>query len=943
MVNRLARRGGLSPGSELYGRAFENWVFHELSACQGPKGPVRRASEAENGIEIADLTVTGQSSHKSDVHPGATWGLRADDVLMQVKTCGAGRTDATRRRPRRGPDRAGRSPRLTPVRFPPDTTPIGSSMPGQRFSSVFVCLGLAFAAAGSGAARPAPAAEAPGQPGPSGGWQRQLLDRYCVTCHNGRLRTAGLALDEHDVAAVAGAPAVWETVVRKLRAGAMPPMPRPRPDAAAYERFVGWLEAELDRAAAANPDPGRTEAFHRLNRTEYHHAVRDLLDVEIDVAELLPADGASYGFDNIAGVLGVSPTLIERYLAAARKISRIAVGRPAPSATAEVFRLASDLPQDDWVAGMPFGTRGGGAFRHTFPEDADYDFRVRLARNAGDDLAVFEAPHTLEVSLDGALARTFTVGGPPPDAPRDSDEYRAWRDRQRTIDGDWAFRLPVGAGPRELRVTFVRKTAAYPETLRQPYLRPYTSITGGDTRVQPYLGSVTVTGPFAAGGGPPAEDPPSRRRIFVCRPDGDADAEAAGAACARRILSGLARRAYRRPVTAADLAVLLRFFDDGRREGGFDAGIEMALRWLLASPEFVLRVERDPAGAEPGSSYAISGLELASRLSFFLWSSIPDDELLDLAVEGRLREPDVLEGQVRRMLADERARALVTSFASQWLHLRNVPAVAPDEDRFPDVGEGLRQAMRRETELFVESVFREDRNVLDLLTADYTFVNERLARHYGMPRIYGDHFRRVPLAGEARRGLLGHASILSVTSYPNRTSPVLRGKWVLENLLGTPPALPPPDVPALEETTGSGEALSMREATERHRASPACASCHRLMDPPGFALEQFDAVGRFRTRSAANTPIDASGELPGGVRFDGAAGLRAALVRDPGRFAGTLTEKLLTYALGRGLEPYDAPAVRAIVRAAARDGYRFSSLVVGIVESAPFRMRRAES
>ena len=812
-------------------------------------------------------------------------------------------------------------------------------MPGQLSVSVLAYLGLALAAVGIGSARPALAAEAPGQPGPAGAWQRELLDRYCVTCHNGRMRTAGLALDEHDVAAVGAAPAVWETVVRKLRAGAMPPMPRPRPDAATYDRFVGWLETELDRAAAANPDPGRTEAFHRLNRTEYHHAVRDLLDLEVDVAELLPADGASYGFDNIAGVLGVSPTLLERYLAAARKISRVAVGRPAPSATAEVFRLASDLPQDDWVAGMPFGTRGGGAFRHTFPEDADYVFGVRLARSAGDNLAVFEVPHTLEVSLDGTLVRTFTAGGPPPaDTPRDSDEYRAWRDRQRTIDGDWEFRLPVGAGPRELRVTFARKTAAYPETLRQPYLRPYTSITGGDTRVQPYLGSVTVTGPFAAGGGPPAEDTPSRRRIFVCRP-----AEAGEAACARRILSGLARRAYRRPVTSADLDVLLGFFDQGRREGGFDAGIEMALRWLLASPEFVLRVERDPAGVEPGSSYAISDLELASRLSFFLWSSIPDDELLELAVAGRLRDPVVLEGQTRRMLADGRARALVTSFASQWLYLRNVPAVVPDEDRFPDVGEGLRQAMRRETELFVESVFREDRNVLDLLTADYTFVNERLARHYGMPRIYGDHFRRVRLTNEARRGLLGHASILAVTSYPNRTSPVLRGKWVLENLLGTPPALPPPDVPALEETTGSGEALSIREATERHRANPACASCHRLMDPPGFALEQFDAVGRFRTRTAANTPIDASGELPDGTRFDGAAGLRAALVRDPERFAGTLTEKLLTYALGRGLEHYDAPAVRAIVRAAARDGYRFSSLIVGIVESAPFRMRRAES
>ena len=814
-------------------------------------------------------------------------------------------------------------------------------MLGLRPVSTFVRLVLALLAAGAGGVRPA-AAEAPGQPGSDGGWQRELLDHYCVTCHNGRTRTAGLALDEHDPAAVAAAPAVWETVVRKLRAGAMPPPPRPRPDGETGRRFVAWLESELDRAAAADPDPGRTEAFHRLNRTEYHHAVRDLLDLEIDVAELLPADGASYGFDNIAGVLGVSPTLVERYLAAARRISRAAVGRPAPSATAEVFRLASDLPQDDWTAGMPFGTRGGGAFRHVFPQDAEYVFSVRLARDAGGNLAVFEEPHALEVSLDGALVRTFTAGGPPPPgAPRDGDEYRAWRDRQRNVDRDWDFRIPVGAGPRELRATFVRTTVAYPETLRQPYRRPYTSITGGDTRVQPYLGSVTVTGPFAARGGPPAEETPSRRRIFVCRPA--AGDEAGESACARRILSGLARRAWRRPVRAAEADVLLGFFDEGRREGGFDAGVEMALRWLLASPGFVLRVERDPPGAAPGAGYAVSDLELASRLSFFLWSSIPDDELLDLAEAGRLRDPAVLAAQARRMLADERARALVTSFASQWLHLRNVPAVAPDEDRFPDVGEGLRQAMRRETELFVESVFREDRSVLDLLTADYTFVNERLARHYGLPGVYGDHFRRVSLIGEARRGLLGHASILAVTSYPDRTSPVLRGKWVLENLLGTPPALPPPDVPAIEETTASGEPLSMREATERHRANPACASCHRLMDPPGFALEQFDAVGRFRTRTVAGTPVDASGELPDGVRFDGAAGLRAALVRDPERFAGALTEKLLTYALGRGLEHYDAPTVRAVVRAAARDGWRFSSLVVGIVESAPFRMRRAES
>ncbi|MXZ73076.1 MAG: DUF1592 domain-containing protein [Acidobacteria bacterium] len=793
-----------------------------------------------------------------------------------------------------------------------------------------VCLFFVPAAGAQPAAAPEP---------PDPEWQRALIQRYCLTCHNDRLETAGLTFEGLDLARVGEAPAVWETVVRKLRAGAMPPPPRPRPNAATYDRFVAWLETELDGAAAADPNPGRTEAFHRLNRTEYHHAVRDLLDLPIDVAELLPADGASYGFDNIAGVLGLSPTLLERYLAAARRISRVAVGRPAPSATAEVFRLPSDLSQDDRMPGLPFGTRGGGQFRHNFPEDGEYVIAVSLARDAGDALAAFTLEHALELSLDGELIGTFTVGEPPPDAPRDSDAYRDWRARQRNADADWEVRVPVGAGPHVLQATFVRQTYAYPETQRQPYLRPYTSITGGDTRVQPYLGSVTVTGPYAATGAPPADTTPSRQRVFSCRPEGDS-AEVARE-CARTIMARLARQAWRRPVSPDEVDSLLRFYDEGTADGGFEAGIEMALRWLLASPEFVLRVERDPPGVEPGESYAVSDLELASRLSFFLWSSLPDDELLAAAEAGRLRNPDELERQARRMLADERATALVTSFAGQWLYLRNIPAVVPDEDLFPDVGEGLRDAMLRETELFVEHVFLGDRSVLELLTADYTFVNERLARHYGIPGVYGGDFRRVALANEARRGLLGHASILSVTAYPNRTSPVLRGKWVLENLLGTPPAAPPPDVPSLEETAGDGAPLSMREATELHRAAPACASCHRLMDPPGFALEQFDAVGRFRTRTVTNQPIDATGELPDGTTFDGAAGLRDALLRRPDRFVGTLVEKLLTYALGRGVEYYDAPAVRAITRAAAAEDYRFSAIVTEIVRSLPFRMRTA--
>ena len=772
---------------------------------------------------------------------------------------------------------------------------------------------------------------------------RALLDQYCVTCHNERLRTADLALDTLDVDNVGMAPQVWESVVRKLRAGAMPPLPRPRPDAATYDAFAGWLEAELDRDAATNLNPGRTEAFHRLNRTEYHNAVRDLLDLEVDVTELLPADGASYGFDNVAGVLGVSPTLLERYLSAARKISRIAVGRPVPSAATETFRVTNDLSQDDWVEGMPFGTRGGATFRYNFPQDGEYVVRVLLARGTGGQLATFDVPHTLEVSLDNEIAQSYTVGeAPPVDAPRNSDAYRDWQARQRAVDSDWEFRLPVRAGPRDIQVTFGRRTWAYPETVREPYLRPYTA---RDTRHQPYLGQLTITGPYDANDVPPVGSTPSRQRIFVCEPT-EADSAQEQAACARDILSTLARRAYRRPATTGDIDVLFGFFEDGRAAEGFDAGIALALRWVLASPEFVLRVERDPDGLAAGTNYEITDLELASRLSFFLWSSLPDDELIDVASQGRLSDPEVLERHTRRMLDDDRASALVTNFASQWLYLRNVPAVYPDEDLFPHVGEALRQAMRRETELFVESIFRGDQSVLELLTADYTFVNGRLARHYDIPHVYGSHFRRVSLdrlPNDARRGLLGHASVLAVTSYPNRTSPVLRGKWVLENLLGTPPASPPPDVPSLEETTGEGEVLSMREATERHRANPVCASCHQLMDPPGFALEQFDAVGRFRTHTAANTPIDATGELPDGTQFDGASGLRDALASRPERFVGTLTEKLMTYALGRGLEYYDAPTVRGILREAAEEDYRFSSIVLGIVKSPPFRMRRTES
>ena len=772
--------------------------------------------------------------------------------------------------------------------------------------------------------------------------ERALLDRYCVTCHNERLQTAGLELDTADVANVSADPALWERVVRKLRAGAMPPAPRPRPDEATYARFIARLETQLDAVASADPNPGRTEAFHRLNRAEYRNVVRDLLALDVDVAELLPADDGSYGFDNIAGVLGVSPTLLERYLSAAKKVSRLAVGSPDLPPTAMTWHLAADYPQDDRIEGLPFGTRGGIAIPFNFPLDAEYVIRLQLGRDTLDRLATFEVPHELDVSLDGEHLRTFHVGEPVQEGvDRSSGEYREWRNGQQDADADWVLRIPVHAGPRTLRAAFRKKTSAYPETLRQPYLRPYTNTTGGDTRYQPYLSSVVITGPYEASDAPPVEETPSRERIFTCRPEAG---DAAGArACANEIMSRLARRAYRRPIVERDLDVLLGFYDEGSSEGGFEAGIELALRRLLVSPEFLFRVVRDPTDVEPGSNYRLSDLELASRLSFFLWSSIPDDELLDAAVAGRLHEPEMLEAQVRRMLADERASSLVENFAGQWLYLRNIPALLPDENRFPDFGEGLRRAMQRETELFFESVMREDRNVLDLLTADYTFVNERLARHYDIPNVYGSHFRRVTLPDPTRRGLLGHGSILAATAYPTRTSPVLRGKWVLENLLGTPPPLPPPDVPSLEETTGDGRPLSMREAMEQHRANPVCSSCHRLMDPPGFALEQFDAVGKYRAHNEANAPIDASGILPDGTVFEGAAGLRDALLRRPDLFVTTLTEKLLTYALGRGVEHYDAPAIRAVVRDAERDGSRFSSIILGIVESVPFQMRRSAS
>ncbi|MBP99764.1 MAG: hypothetical protein CL477_03695 [Acidobacteria bacterium] len=798
-------------------------------------------------------------------------------------------------------------------------------MPRYRVCVVAACVALLSGAVGpampSAAQQPAAAGATPAEQ------QRAVLDQYCVTCHNDRLETGSLTLEGINLGDIAGNAELWEKVVQKLRAGAMPPQPRPRPDQPTYDGIRFWLEAELDRAAAANLNPGRTEALHRLSRTEYRNVIRDLLGLDVDVTDLLPADDTSYGFDNIAGVLGVSPTLMERYLVAARKISRLAIGSPVPSPVAETFRIASDLGQDAHIAGLPFGTRGGTLLDFNFPEDAEYVISIV------PDGPLFIEAHQLEVTLDGERVELFSVGRALEPGER-RGEYATEADAREV-------RLRVNAGPHQVGVTFLKKTAAEQERTRKLYLRPFTGEgSGGDSRFQPYVERVTITGPYESSGSRPAIDTPSRARLFICQPPPDDDV--AATACATNILSTLARRAFRRPVADDDVQRLLTFYEQGAAAGGFDGGIELALRRLLVSPEFLFRIEEDPEGAAPGTPYALSDLELASRLSFFVWSSIPDDELLEVAIRGELQNPSVLEAQTRRLLDDPRAKALVTNFAGQWLSLRNAAAVQPDEDQFPDFGEDLRQGFRRETELLFESILRENRSVVELLSADYTFINERLARHYGIPNVRGSHFRRVSLDDPARAGLLGHGSILTVTSHANRTSPVVRGKWVLENILGNPPPPPPPNVPALEETT-TGKQLTMREAMEQHRANPVCASCHRVMDPMGLALEPFDAIGRRRTPNQTKTPMDLTGVLPDGTTFEGPEGLRAALLAHPDRFVTTLTQKLVTYAIGRGVEYYDAPAVRAITRAAADDDYRLTTLILGVVKSTPFRMRSTQS
>ena len=707
--------------------------------------------------------------------------------------------------------------------------------------------------------------------------------------------------------------ATWEKVLRRVRGRTMPPVGLPRPKEADYQNLVATLETKLD---AGKLDPGRTDTFRRLNRTEYQNAIRDLLAVDVDVTGLLPSDDASHGFDNVT-VGNLSPTLLERYLGAARKISRLAIGIPPKQVGGDTVMLPPDLTQEEHFEDLPLGTRGGTVVKYTFPLDAEYEIQLRLQRDRNEHVEGIRGTHIVELMLDGERIQAFTAK--PPGQGQDHS----------VVDREFNIRLRVSAGPHVIAAAFPKQSSTLLETERQPYQAHFNM--DRHPRITPAVFSVTVNGPYAVKG---PGDTPSRRAIFVCKTEDEA--------CATKILSNLARRAYRRPATETDLRVPLKFYREARKTEGFEAGIEMGLRAVLVSPEFLFRVEQDPTGVAPKAVYRISNLELASRLSFFLWSSIPDEELLAAAVRGELHQPTVLQKQVKRMLADGRSKMLVTNFADQWLYLRNLASITPDMRAFPDFDDNLRQAFRKETHLFFESVMREDRSVLDLLRADYSFLNERLAKHYGVPNVYGSRFRKVTLGPETMRGgLLRQGSILTVTSYATRTSPVIRGKWILDNILGVPPPPPPPNVPALEEAKAAMKKMTMRERLSEHRKNPACSGCHKLMDPVGFSLENFDAVGRWR-QAEDGTPVDVSGGLPDGANFSGVAGLEKALLTRPELFATTFIEKLLTYSLGRGVEFTDAPAVRQIVRQAQKSDFRFSSFIQGIAGSPSFQLRRAQ-
>ena len=789
------------------------------------------------------------------------------------------------------------------------------------------------------------------------GSNRALLDQYCVICHNQavvnsvvqpneglqttQLRNLGLTLDVEDVSNLAENPEVWEKVIKKLRVGVMPPPNYPRPDKESYDGFRTFLENELDRVASTQINPGRTQAFHRLNQTEYQNSVRDLLDLDIDVADLIPTDAPDqYGFDNNADVLALSPLSVERYVSAAHKIAELAVGATPRGASINTYEVPLNLIQDDRLSEeLPFGSRGGAAIEHMFPVDGEYRITLNLQTNYVDFVRGYDQPHEVELSLDGQHLETFAFGGDAPGTPapysyagniRGNDDWEEFM--MAFAEEGFEIQVNVKAGPRVIGATFPREMWEN-EGIQQPRLFGYHLAVTELPDANPAVDSIQIEGPLSVDG---PGDTPSRRRIFSCLP-ANLDEEPA---CAQQILSSLARRAYRRPVSESDVQGLVEFYNQGRLDGGFEVGIQFALERVLVSPDFLFRIEQDPADAQPGAMYAISDIELASRMSFFLWSSPPDDELLNLAERGALREPGMLEQQVQRMMADPRADAFIKNFVGQWLYLRNLEDFYPDPAAFPEFDENLRTALQRETELFIDDQIRSNASLLDLLSADYTFVNERLARHYGIPGVYGSRYRKVTVDGNQRGGLLGHGGLMMVTSYPNRTSPVLRGKFVLENLLGGPPPEPPPNVPALE-TSSDGKILTMREAMVMHRENPACRVCHAAMDPIGFSLENYDVVGKWR-REFAGQPIDASGLLPDGNTFDGPDGLQGLLLERPDDLVGTITEKLMRFALGRSLEYYDMPEVRAVVRAASVENYRWSSIILGVVESTPFQMRRTE-
>jgi hypothetical protein len=757
---------------------------------------------------------------------------------------------------------------------------------------------------------------------------RALVSRYCVDCHNAAELTGNLSLEHADFAHVADKPDVWEAVIRKLRVGMMPPADAPQPPAEERAALVSWLERRLDRAEDESPDPGPS-LLRRLNRAEYANAIRDLLHVEVDSKALLPPDDSAYGFDNIADALGTSPTHVEQYLSAAGKIAALAVGDPGAGPAAQTFKIPQDASQNIPVLGMPLGTVGGGVAHVVLPLDGEYRLDVTFFKSNLGAMKGVELPHDVEIAVDGQRVHLATIGGP--------EDFKALMrnitEAADAISKRSSTSLPLTAGAHDISVGFVYDGATLGSTRLQPFQRSSQDIL--DVTGHPHIQTLTVTGPYNVTG--PGETA-SRERIFVCHPASASDEPK----CASEILSRLAERAYRGLDTEEDLNELLDFYESGREQHGFEAGIQTAVERLLSSPKFLFRIERDPPSAAPGSVYALPDRELASRLSFFLWSSIPDDELLELAKAGKLSKPAVFEAQVARMLDDPKASALVDNFAGQWLYLRNLDSFVPNSVGFPNFDDNLRQGLKKETQLFFESIVREDRSVVDLMTANYTFLNERVAKHYGVPGVYGSHFRRVELADEARWGLLGKGSVLMVSSHTDRTSPVVRGKWVLENVLGSPPPAPPPDVPALDEIDPEGK-MSFRERLEAHRKNPVCAGCHATMDPIGFALENFDAVGAAREyeKGVGSARIDASGKLTDGTVVTGAVELRHAILKNPEIFVSTVVQKLMIYALGRGLSGRDMAVVRGIVRDTAKDDYKFSSLVLAVAESVPFRERKA--